>query len=248
MTERIVIGPAELWHGDCREILPAIAGVDALVSDPPYGIDIGKLTGNSRNRWNMQRRTHKYAMEVIGDDQPFDPAQFLEYPATILWGGNHFASRLPDARCWLVWDKRDGSTSDHQADCELAYTNLPGPARLFTQKWRGMIRAGEENLSRGGVRVHPTQKPVALMMWCLEQCRLSPGATVFDPFMGSGTTGVAAVRLGHRFIGCELDRQHFDMACERIQRELDRGHLFTEPVAAAIEHGDLFGSNHADQA
>ncbi|WP_407059249.1 DNA methyltransferase (plasmid) [Ralstonia syzygii subsp. celebesensis] len=183
------------------------------------------MTGTSRNRWNTTRRTIKYEMKVIGDDQPFDPAPFLDFKRVVLFGANHFGSRLPDASCWLVWDKRDGSTSDHQADCELAWTNLRGPARLFSHKWRGMIRAGEENLSRGGVRVHPTQKPVALMLWALSLCKLDPGTVVFDPFMGSGTTGIAALRAGHPFIGIELDPEHFGRACERIEHEQRQGRL-----------------------
>lgn len=224
--ERIVIGNAELWHGDCREIISAIEHVDALIADPLYGINLDKLTGTSRNRWNTTRRTNEYDFKIIGDDRPFDPYPFIGFENVVLWGGNHYGSRLPDASCWLVWDKRDGSTSDHQADCELAWTNLKGPARLFSQKWRGMIRAGEENLSRGGARVHPTQKPVGLMLWAIALCKLDKGAMILDPFMGSGTTGIAAVRSGYRFTGIEIDRKYFDIACERIDREQAQQRLF----------------------
>jgi site-specific DNA-methyltransferase (adenine-specific)/modification methylase len=224
--EKVTIGNAELWHGDCLEIIEKLSSIDALVSDPPYGINIAKLTGTSRNRWNTTRRTVDYDFVIHGDDQPFDPAPFLEFHKTILFGGNHFCSRLPDASCWLIWDKRDGSTSDHQADCEMAWTNLRGPARLYVQKWRGMVRAGEENVSRGSYRQHPTQKPVALMGWCIEQCKLDAGSLVLDPFMGSGSTGVAALRLGHRFIGIEIDRTYFERACIRIEQEQKQGRLF----------------------
>lgn len=139
---------------------------------------------------------------------------------------SHVGSRLPDASCWLVWDKRDGATSDHQVDCELAWTNLRGPARLFSHKWRGMVRAGEENVSRGQRRVHPTQKPIALMDWVLKQCRLQAGTTVLDPYMGSGTTGIAAMRLGLPFIGIEIDPVHFERACARLREERQALPLF----------------------
>ncbi|WP_447639527.1 DNA methyltransferase [Pandoraea norimbergensis] len=215
----IILGNATLYKDDCRNGLDLAPRERALISDPPYGINIAKMTGKSRNRWNMARRTVQYDMSVIGDDVPFDPTPFLDFRTIVMFGANHFGSRLPDASCWFVWDKRDGSTSDHQADCELAWTNLRGPARLFSHKWRGMVRAGEENVARGGVRVHPTQEPVALMCWAIAQCKLPPDTVIFDPFMGSGTTGVAAVRLGYRFVGYEIDATHFAHALQRIEAE-----------------------------
>lgn len=214
--EQLAVGSAVLYCGDERLVSPWFPEADALVCDPPYGINVAAMTGRSRNRWNTHRRSVEYSFAIAGDDRPFDTAPFLAWPRVVLFGGNHFGSRLPDASCWLVWDKRDGSSSDHQADCELAWSNLPGPARLYSHKWRGMIRAGEENLSRGGLRVHPMQKPVALMAWVLQQCRLPAGALVLDPFMGSGSLGVAAVRLGLRYVGVEIDPQHFAVACSRI--------------------------------
>lgn len=228
-TEPTQIGNATLYHADCREVLPRLDAVDALIADPQYGIDLAKLTGSSRERWSQGRRTNRYSYAIHGDRDPFDPAHLLHYPKAVIWGGNHFCSRLPDGpdhRCWLIWDKRDGSTSDNQADCEMAWTNLAGPARLYSHKWRGMCRAGEENLSRGGRRVHPAQKPVALMMWVIEQCRLAPGSIILDPYMGSGSTGVAAVRMGFRYIGIEIERPHFDTACHRIAEEQQQGRLF----------------------
>ncbi|MGX0617697.1 site-specific DNA-methyltransferase (adenine-specific) [Cupriavidus metallidurans] len=220
------IGTATLYCGDCRELLAETPRSHALIADPPYGINLAKLTGSSRNKWNMSRRTVEYDFSIVGDDKPFDPAPFLDFQTVVLFGGNHFGSRLPDASSWLVWDKRDGSTSDHQADCELAWTNLRGPARLYSHKWRGMVRAGEENVSRGGVRVHPTQKPVALMYWVIAQCKLPAGTVVFDPFMGSGTTGIAAARHGLPFVGVEIDPTYFDRACDRLRAEQEQTPLF----------------------
>ena len=222
------IGNATLYCGDNMAIREHLAG-DALISDPPYGIDLHGMSSTYSERWKMDtcrrnRLREKDYYLIHGDDRPFDPAPWLEFDKVILWGGNHFCSRLPDARNWLVWDKREGTASDNQADCEIAWSNLPGPARLYSQLWRGMCRRGEENISRQG-RVHPTQKPIALMMWCIEQCRLDPDSVIVDPYMGSGTTGIAALRLGHRFVGVEIDQAHFDTACRRIEDEQRQGRL-----------------------
>ena len=133
----------------------------------------------------------------------------------ILWGGNYFG--LPAASKWLVWDKEN--TGDF-ADCELAWTNLPGAVRIFRHMWNGMLRASERNTPR----VHPTQKPVALMDWCIGQA--GDVSTVFDPFMGSGTTGVSCANLGKAFIGVEREPRYFDIACERIKAAQAQTRLF----------------------
>lgn len=209
------IGGATLYLGDCRDIITGMTA-DALVADPPYGMGIGDISGGAVYRYRRSGGT-VIDYHVIGDDTPFDPTHLLGVaPAIVLWGANHYAPRLPPARKWLVWDKRAGGRSDNQADCELAWSNLPGPERLHTQLWRGMVRAGEENVSKGSYRCHPTQKPVALMSWCIDQCRLRAGSVILDPYMGSGTTGVAAIRAGHRFIGIEIDPGHFTTACRRL--------------------------------
>lgn len=208
MTDKRDIGIATLYHGDCLDLLDTLQAADAVIADPPYGIDLNGMSGTYRSR-------HVQAADeylVHGDDKPFNPEPWLAFPVVVLWGANHFASRLPDTRKWIVWDKREGTAPDNQADCEMAYTNLKGPARIYSQLWRGMCRRGEENMSRQR-RVHPTQKPVALMMYCIEQCQLPAGSLIVDPYMGSGTTGVAAVRMGYRFIGVEKELRHFETAC-----------------------------------
>lgn len=222
LTDCVKIGDATLYLGDCLTVAPDLEA-DAVITDPPYGINLHALCGTGRER--VVVRDVPLDVKIVGDDQPFDPAPFLRFKKAILWGGIHFASRLPENRCWLIWDKRDGSTPDNQADCELAWTNLPGPARLWVQKWRGFVRAGEENLSNGP-KLHPAQKPVALLSWCIQQAKLQPGSAIFDPYMGSGSVGVSAARAGHRYIGCEIEKRYFDIACERLQRELTQGKIF----------------------
>lgn len=224
-SEPVTIGNATLYLGDCLD-LTLVA--DAVIADPPYGIDLNGMCAvyaeRTRN-WKHEASARARSYVVHGDDQPFDPSPWLGYPKVILWGGIHFAQRLPESRSWLVWDKREGTTSDNQADCEIAWTNLPGPARLHSQLWRGIMRRGEENVSREA-RQHPTQKPVNLMSWCIELCKLEPGSVVLDPYMGSGSTGVAAVRAGMRFVGVEIDPEHFETARTRIEDAQRQERLF----------------------
>lgn len=208
-----------LYLGDCREILPTLGRVDAVVTDPPYGI--GYVHGDGGGK--LARSTVFNRVAVIGDDQPFDPAPWLAFPRVVLFGANHFADRLPPSSSWLVWDKRDGVCSNDQADCEMAWTNAGGPARLTRHLWNGMLKASE----KGESRVHPTQKPIAVMEWALRQVA-QPGSTVLDPYMGSGTTGVAAIRLGHPFIGIEMHEPYFDIACRRVADAHSRPDMFAQ--------------------
>lgn len=222
-----VIGNATLHLGNCLDVLPRFPADAALISDPPYGIGTNTdRTGRRKGGLShgpTPTMADKSYRPIHGDNKPFDPSPLLGFEKVILWGGNHFCQHLSGAPHWLVWDKRIGTTPDDSADCELAWTNLKGPARMHRQLWRGLCREGEENIASGRAswRLHPTQKPVALMSWCIEQAGMPQ--TVADPYMGSGSTGVAAVRLGLQFVGCEIDRQYFDIACERIndaQRQL----------------------------
>lgn len=219
-----VIGQCELYLGDCMDILPALEAVGAVVSDPPYGIAFAH-GGNDRSGIGGGRYATKFAKVAIeGDEKPFDPSHLLTIaPVAVLWGGNHFADSLPPSASWFVWDKRAASHhSNDFADCELAWTNKKGVARVFRHQWDGMMKASE----RGEARVHPTQKPIELMRWCLDQLR--GVETILDPYMGSGTTGVACAKQGRRFIGIELDEGYFNIACERIRKAYAQPDMFVE--------------------
>ena len=211
-------GTVTLYCGDCLEVLPTLESVKCVVADPPYGIAFAHGGGGGC----LARSTSFANQAIAGDEKQFDPSPFIEFDESILWGANHYAEWLPCESRWLTWDKRDGMTSNDQADCEHAWTNLGGPARLFSHKWNGMIRSGEEGKKP---RVHPMQKPVALLEWCVG---MTASDEILDPFMGSGTTGVACVRLGRRFIGIELEPKYYAIAKRRIQDELDRV-KFLEP-------------------
>jgi site-specific DNA-methyltransferase (adenine-specific) len=220
-----VIGGQTLYLGDCREVMQGLE-FDAICTDSPYGISFSHGGGGGK----LARSTALDHMPIIGDDAPFDPAFLLALGVPcVLWGGNHFASRLPDSPAWLTWDKRCADYSNDQADCEMAWTNLGGPARMFRHVWNGMLRGKESKTPR----VHPTQKPVALMEWCLGF--LPNAQTILDPFMGSGTTLVACQRLGRQGIGIELDPEYFAIACRRVEEATRQRDMFVQPPAPKPE-------------
>jgi site-specific DNA-methyltransferase (adenine-specific) len=210
---RVEIGPAILYRADCRDVLPTLEKVDAVVTDPPYGIGFCHSGYDVKGIGGGKYRTKFGKVRILGDDEPFDPRPILGYgTSAVFWGGNHYADKLPPSPNWLIWDKRCASGhSNNFADCEIAWASWKRPARVFRHHWDGMIKASE----RGIPRVHPTQKPIALMAWCIDQLP-DPNRIILDPFMGSGTTGVAAIQLGRRFIGIEKDPAYFKMACKRI--------------------------------
>lgn len=199
-----VIGDATLYLGDCMDILPTLPKMDAVITDPPYGIGIAA---------NPVRQAHKKLdWDASAPDSTLIDACVAAGKTAIVWGGNYF--KLPPSQCFFVWDKvqpQDFSL----AMCELAWTNKKGPAKLYRQS---VLSYRKE---------HPTQKPVELMVWCIEQIGMPQ--TILDPFMGGGTTGVAAVQMGRKFIGIEREPSYFDIACERIERAYAQSTLF-DPV------------------
>ena len=217
MTRIERIGDAVLYLGDCRDILRPWNPVELILTDPPYGIgeDGGQFRGRKggghrvlpKKGWDKDRPDAETFSLILAksDDQ-------------IIWGGNYFADLLPASKGWLYWDKLMGGDF---ADGELAWTSKDRALRKFTKCNKG---AGKE---------HPTQKPVELMTWCLE---FFPDAeNVTDPFMGSGTTGVACAKLGRKFIGIEIDEGYFDIACRRIQKAYDQPDFFVEKPAPATQ-------------
>lgn len=214
------IGRARLICADCRDVLPTLGKVDAVVTDPPYGI--GEAAGKAKTRGKLAP-----AIDYGDDDwdnEPIAPDLIAAVRAAARWqiifGGNYY--ECPPTSCWLVWDKMNGDNDF--ADCELAWTNLPKAVRRIRFMWNGMLRANGED--RGD---HPTQKPIGVMKWCIGH--LPHGDTILDPFMGSGTTGVAAVQMGRDFIGIEREPKYFDIACHRIEQAQRQGDFFLQGAA-----------------
>lgn len=215
-----IIGDCRPILGDCRDILPTLGPVDAVVTDPPYGI--GK-DGQKRSTGGNGGRK---AYDFLGWDGERPDTALLEQlarlaPVCVMWGGNYFADLLPATGKWLVWDNGQRIL---QSDGELAWTSLPGALRIFTLNRVELMTDGAE---------HPTQKPVRLMEWTLEQVKAQ--GTVLDPFMGSGTTGVACVRRGCAFIGIEREPSYFDIACRRIEEAYRQPRLFAEPEPKPVQ-------------
>lgn len=211
------IGRATLYLGDCATILPTLEPVDLVCTDPPYGI--GEAAGKSKTRKGLGP-IRDYGNDDW-DNAPIDAQVMSAVRAAgrwqIIFGGNYYD--CPAAKCWLIWDKVNGDNDF--ADCELAWTNLPKAVRLIRYMWNGMIR--EKGAQRGD---HPTQKPLEVMKWCISHAPQSD--TILDPFMGSGTTGVAAIQMGKAFIGIEREERYFEAACRRIREANgdDAGPLF----------------------
>lgn len=202
-----------IYHGDCREIAPHLE-YDVVVSDPPYGISYNhEEDPQSKHRESNRRQL----APVAHDDKPFDPSPWIEKPF-ILWGANNFSRRLPDLRVWLCWDKvlRNGLNL-RIAECEFAATNCVQRPRVFRHLWSGAYRDSENSLF-----VHPTQKPVALMSFCLRLPGV-PNGVVLDPYCGSGPTLEAARNLGRKAIGIEIEERY----CEVAAKRLAQGVLFT---------------------
>jgi site-specific DNA-methyltransferase (adenine-specific) len=215
-------GSVQLYCGDCLKILPELSGVDAVVTDPPYGISLNPMN-QSRGRGGRPYWSTGHANDfkpIVGDNAPFDPSPVIAKSRVgIMWGANNYADKLPPSAKWLVWDKKAGRAAKSDlGDCELAYVwgKKQKAVRMFSHMWAGFQRDSEV----GQAHVHPTQKPVPLMEWCMSELQLIEGDTVLDPYMGSGATGMACARSNRQFIGIEIDPGYFEIAKKRIQKAI----------------------------
>lgn len=204
-----------IYHGDCREILPTLEPVDLVLTDPPYGISYKASQPNAID----------YG-KIVNDDCEFNPGFLLGFPNIVLWGANNFCHLLPSRGGWLVWDKRVTEAADKMmgSPFELAWCNKKTLYKICRLQHGGAKNADARN---GDVanqkRVHPTQKPVALMRWCIGQVFKGgdfSAAVIIDPFMGSGSTLRAAKDLGFRAIGIEIEEKYCEIAAERMSQKV----------------------------
>jgi site-specific DNA-methyltransferase (adenine-specific) len=229
---KVEIGNCELYLGDCTDILPTLPTVDAVLTDPPYGIGAdkaAKAAADARIKANGKSkagRGWKDYGDTSWDDTrpPDDLIRLLPLKGRdlIVWGGNYFTDLLPPTMRWLVWDK--GQRDFSLADFEMAWTSQDKAARIFNYARAKALKDGKR---------HPTQKPVELMEWCIGF--LPNAKTILDPFMGSGTTGVACVKIGRKFIGIELDEDYFEIACKRIQDAVNQPDLFISKPTPEVQ-------------
>jgi len=221
MTSPVVIGDAELWLGDCREIAPTLQGIECVVSDPPYGMgwntDSSRFSGGHRDSVVRREQGRSDWGAIDDDDRPFDPTPWLAYLQVVLFGCNHYWQLLPRGTT-LVWLKRlDPGFGSFLSDAELAWRK--GGYGVYCRRDTSLAAS-----ARG--RHHPTEKPVGLMQWAIELA--GDGDVVLDPYMGSGSTGLAALKLGRKFIGIEKDPVHFATACRRIEAAYAQPDIFIE--------------------
>lgn len=199
------IGNATLYLGDCQEILPTLGQFDAVVTDPPYGLNIANQPFKHQRKNGAEKKDwDKNVSDVLYDCLKHGKKQ-------VVWGGNYYS--LPISRGWLVWHKPDGPPSFSKV--ELAWTNIDKLAGYFLQT------IGATNPERVG---HPTQKPLKLMEWCIDY--IGDCESILDPFMGSGTTGVACAKMGKKFVGIEREQKYFDIACQRIEQAYAQADMF----------------------
>lgn len=214
-----IIGDARLILGDCREILPTLGKVDAVVTDPPYGIGFSAYCGRAEK---VRKDGRDRASSSDWDIEIFESIDailaFGEKQA--VWGGNYY--RLEPTRGWLSWFKPDAPPS--MANFELCWANIDQNARQI------IYSISATNPERVG---HPTQKPLAVMLFTIQQ--LGEAGTILDPFMGSGTTGVACANLGRKFIGIEIEPKYFDIACRRIDQAYKQPRLFKDETPKPVQ-------------
>jgi len=195
-----------IYHGDCRKISVL---ADALVSDPPYGMgwdtNTERFSGGSIHSIARRGVGKSDQARIVADDEPFDPGPWLGFRYVILWGSNHYAARLPIGTT-LVWVKRnDAAFGSFLSDAEVAW--MLGGHGVYCFRDLSMTREAR-------VRDHPSQKPVPLMCWCIKKTE----GVVLDPFMGSGTTLVAAKQLGRKAIGIEIEERYCEIAAKRLSQ------------------------------
>lgn len=208
MSDIVQIGNATLYHGDCMEILPTLDKVDAVLTDPPFGLgNFVQCTGNKRGdavTWN-------------DSIPPSDIFELLRKKSVhrIIWGANFFNCFEPNGGA-IVWVKNQPMPDFSKAD--IASCSHNKKTEIYTQTWTNFTAAHKK------ISSHPCERPVELYEWCIDY--LPPCEKFLDPFMGSGTTGVACANLGRKFIGIEIERKYFDIACERIDAAYSQMRLF----------------------
>lgn len=213
---------SEVYNINCIEYMKTLPDkcFDICIADPPYGVSYAR----GKNGWGVC--DNRPDLEDVKWDKEIPQKEFFDEllrvsDKVIIWGGNYFTHLLPVSKCWLVWDKCNGTTNKSVfADAELAWTNMTKVVKMFHLRQMGFISD-----TKDGKRIHPTQKPTELYEWLIKNYA-KEGDIIFDPMMGSQSSRIAAHRLGFDYVGCELDKEYFDKGCERFKQETSQLSLF----------------------
>jgi DNA modification methylase len=228
----------ELYHCDARELGDSLnsagAAVDLVLTDPPYGIKYSSTSSRT-----SATKSNDFGA-IVGDSRPFDPTWLLAYPRLAIFGGNYFADKLPPSPSWLIWDKREDLKGKREigfndnADVELVWTNLGGPARIISHRWMGMIKGSEW----AEARVHPTQKPVQLMAAIIRYAAKA-GDLIVDFYAGSASTLLACAQEGCIGIASEIEEKYCEAAAKRMDEWFEAHPLSMMTYAREAPNGEL---------
>ena len=194
---------------------------DLAIVDPPYGIGENGSKNYTRSKLAKAKNYKAFAgMDSAPPSENYFTELFRVSKKQIIWGANHFISKIPyDSSCWIVWDKDNGENDF--ADCELAWTSFNTAVRRITYRWNGMI---QQNMKCKEKRIHPTQKPVALYEWILNKYAKT-GDVILDTHVGSASSLIACHNTGHKFVGFELDKYYYDLSKKRLDEEMAQMNL-----------------------
>ena len=224
-------GAAQLYLGDCLEVMPGLGKVDAVVTDPPYGIGWCFSGQGSGTRAQGGKESVTKGKRIRGDTKEFNPSPFMNYKSVILWGFHHYPQRLHRGTV-LIWIKKyPNAYGTFLSDADLAWMN--SGCGVYISETINPASFQKE-------KIHPTQKPIVLMAWCLSF--IPKAEIILDPYMGSGTTGCACMQLGRRFIGIEIEKKYFEIAKDRIQTAWEdaQNDLFKNQQQEILEQGSIF--------
>lgn len=226
MMESTQIGMSTLYLGDCMEYMATLPdkAFDLAIVDPPYGIDAAEVFGGEKRKSGkgvaMKSAFDKKSWDISTPNSDYFKELFRVSVNQIIWGANYMNQHLPPSMGWIVWDKDNGTTKF--SDCELAYSSFEQALRRFRYTWNGMIQGDMKNKEQ---RIHPTQKPVKLYEWLLTNYA-KPGQRILDTHLGSGSSAIAAHYMGYEFVGCELDPDYYQSACNRIRKQTAQVSMF----------------------
>tara|TARA_Y100001938_G_C7995306_1_gene381731 strand:+ start:78 stop:725 length:648 start_codon:yes stop_codon:yes gene_type:complete len=213
----------KIHNKDCMEAMREMSDneFDLAIVDPPYGINVTNQSQGKGGGVAKKIEYKKTNWDKVAPNKKYFKELFRVSKNQIIWGANHFISRIPyDSSCWVVWDKDNGDTDF--ADCELAWTNFKTSVRKIKWKWSGML---QENMKNKEHRIHPTQKPVKLYEWLLMNYA-KDGNKILDTHLGSGSIAIACHNLGYNFIGFEIDIDYYNSALKRYKDHIKQLKLF----------------------